>query len=68
MYVPVSFPEEVAGSTPVGGDGGGVTGNSSSTGLVQTVEGGVVTKRSSRIAGMSKKEESKCSPSGVISD
>lgn len=40
---------------------GGGTNNTSnnSTGLVQSLEGGVVTKRSSRIAGLSKKEESK---------
>lgn len=44
-------------------EGGGSTGaagttNNSSGGLVQTLEGGVVTKRSSRIAGLSKKDES----------
>lgn len=33
----------------------GVSGGSSG-GLIQTVEGGVVTKRSSRIAGMNRKE------------
>ncbi len=33
-----------------------VQGASPAAGLIQTVEGGVVTKRSSRIAGMSRKE------------
>ena len=31
-------------------------GSALTTGLIQTVEGGVVTKRSSRIAGMSRKD------------
>lgn len=58
--LPVSLIEEAVSATASGGGeggGGGAGGNSSSTGLVQTLEGGVVTKRSSRIAGLSKREE-----------